>query len=113
MIKLEHGLAGSCMSCGYKSDYEINKITAESDGSGLKWSLALCDGCLRELIKQTGVKETMPRKFKCSVGSQDSCNTCKHEYLDASNEICKECYKAVCPLHQLEGSCSGCKWEAK
>ena len=116
MIKLENGLAGSCLSCGKKLDDSLYKLTAESSLSSLKWSLTLCEHCLEELMYQIGELGKVPRKFKCMDGSGNgNCITCKYRNVPINDEIfleiCKPCMKRKCPMVDVEGSCNGCSWE--
>lgn len=118
MIILQSELSGACLSCGRKSENNIYKITAENS-SGLKWSLTLCEDCLNELSNQIGGLGKIPRRFKCEVGAEYTCNTCKHKGIPFNEDdenfrnICKPCMENDCPVVDANGSCVGCKWEAK
>lgn len=102
MICVEHQNQGKCMSC--KSDEMLYKITAES---GLSWSLLLCAECI-EKLKIELEKCSLPREFKCQVGHDDSCNTCKYKKREKSE--CSDCLKVKCPIDNVEGSCNRCEW---
>ena len=118
MVILQSELSGACLSCGRKSENNIYKITAENS-SGLKWSLTLCEDCLNELSSQIGGLGKIPRRFKCEVGAEYTCNTCKHKGIPFNEDdenfknICKPCMENDCPVVDANGSCVGCKWEAK
>ena len=61
----------------------------------------------------------MPREFKCIVGDQQGCMTCKHfgSYRNTEYyENCIDCtaHEEECPLENITSSCgSGCNWEAR
>lgn len=61
----------------------------------------------------------MPRTFKCVDGEQMDCATCKYGacYITEScyYVYCIPCLDAVeyCPLHNPNGNCDKCNWEAK
>lgn len=53
-------------------------------------------------------------KYKCQIGENDCCNTCKHkdETGRKAAERCINCAKAECSI-EGPGSCEDCQWEAE
>lgn len=62
----------------------------------------------------------MPRTFKCVDRDKQGCMTCKYGYCYVPENCyfiyCVPCLDFIddyCPLHNPNGNCNKCKWEAK